>query len=92
MVSQDRRVETFADKPMLSTASQTGIGSDYSLPFKRESLFLDRESNLDLHLSSSGLSLYGQDTGLPGMHSSGRGRAGGPIVTQVWFSVTISYA
>lgn len=82
-VPQERPVENWADKSMLHGASQTGLGSDYPHTAKRESLFLDRESHLESHIPSSGISLYGQDPGLVGMRSTGLGRAGGPIVTQV---------
>ena len=85
-VAQERQVETWADKPMHG-ASQTGIGSDYALSAKRESLYLDRETQLEPHIPTSGISLYGQDPGHSGgVRSSGLGRAVGPIVTQVGFN------
>lgn len=80
---QERPVENWADKSMLLSASQTGMGTDYPLSAKRESLFFDRETHLESHMPSSGISLYGQDPGPVGMRSTGLGRAGGPIVTQV---------
>lgn len=80
---QERPVENWADKSMLLSASQTGMGTDYPLSAKRESLFFDRETHLESHMPSSGISLYGQDPGPAGMRSTGLGRAGGPIVTQV---------
>lgn len=84
MVSQDRQVENWADKTMMRPTMDVGLGSnDYSLLLKREAQYIDRERNLDSKLSLSGLSYYGQDTGLSGMSSSGRGLAGGPIITQV---------
>ena len=65
---------------MVLLTSQTGIGSDYSLPAKRESLYLDRETPME----HSGYSIYSQEHGgLSGIRSSGLGRAGAPIVTQV---------
>ncbi|GFY91596.1 RNA-binding KH domain-containing protein [Actinidia rufa] len=82
-VSQERQVEPWADKSLLHSASQTGHGSDYPLSLKRETLYLDRETQLEPHIPPSGISLYGQDTGLSGLRSSGLGRAGGPIVTQI---------
>lgn len=84
MVSQDRQVENWAEKTMMRPTMDAGIGSnDYSLLLKREAQYIDRERNLDSKLSLSGLSYYGQDAGLSGMSSSGRGLAGGPIITQV---------
>ncbi|CAK9169404.1 unnamed protein product [Ilex paraguariensis] len=83
-VSQDRQVETWADKTMHHSASQTGIGTDYSLSARRDSLFLERETQLESQRSSStALSLYGQDPGLSGLRSSGLSRASGPIITQI---------
>ena len=78
-ISQDRQSDTWADKSLLHGTSQTGMGSDYSLPAKRESLYLDRETQME----HSGLPMYGQEHGLSGIRSSGLGRAGAPIVTQV---------
>lgn len=84
MVSQDRQVENWADRTMMRSNIDAGIGSnDYPLLLKREAQFIERERNLDSKLSLSGLSNYGQDSGLYGMSSSGRGLAGGPIITQV---------
>lgn len=76
-------METWADKSLVQAASQTGVGSDYPLSAKRDSLFLDRDNQLESQIPASGLSLYGQETGLSGIRSSGLGRAGAPIVTQV---------
>lgn len=84
IVSQDRHVESWADKTMMRPTMDAGIGSnDYSLLLKREAQYIDHERNLDSKFSLAGLSYYGQDTGLSGMSSSGRGLAGGPIITQV---------
>ncbi|XP_059637507.1 RNA-binding KH domain-containing protein PEPPER [Cornus florida] len=93
-VQQDRQVETWSDKPLLHTSSQSGIGSDYSLPGKRDSLYLDRETQMESQIHSSGLSLYSQDPGLSGMRSSGLTRAAGPIVTQIaqTMQIPLTYA
>ncbi|XP_057466642.1 RNA-binding KH domain-containing protein PEPPER-like [Actinidia eriantha] len=93
-VSQERQVEPWADKSLLHSASQTGPGSDYPLSLKWETLYLDRETQLEPHIPPSGISLYGQDTGLSGLRSSGLGRAGGPIVTQVaqTMQIPLTYA
>lgn len=93
IVSQDRQ-ENWADKTMMRPTMDAGIGSnDYSLLLKREAQYVDRERNLDSKLSLSGLSYYGQETGLSGMSlsSSGRGLAGGPIITQVRQTKIISH-
>lgn len=78
-ISQDRQSDAWADKSLLHNTSQTGMASEYSLPPKRESLYLDRETQIE----HSGLPLYGQEHGLSGIRSSGLGRSGAPIVTQV---------
>ncbi|KAL4571205.1 hypothetical protein LXL04_017958 [Taraxacum kok-saghyz] len=85
--TQEPQVETWADKPIMrpTTGLSSGLGSDFSLPMRRETLFLDREPPPS-HLSSHGLSLYGRDPGLPQTtttHSPVIGRPGGPIVTQI---------
>ncbi|XP_043710010.1 RNA-binding KH domain-containing protein PEPPER-like isoform X1 [Telopea speciosissima] len=95
-ISQDRGVEAWPDKMqnMHHTASQTGISSDYSISLKRDSLFLDRETQLDSQIPHSGLSLYGQDPALSGIRSSTLGRPAAPIVTQVTqtMQIPLSYA
>ncbi|KAJ9548507.1 hypothetical protein OSB04_021050 [Centaurea solstitialis] len=64
--TQEPQVETWADKPMMRTGSQQhGIGGDFSLPVRRETLFLDREPQRESQFSSHGLSLYGRDPALP---------------------------
>ena len=68
---------------MLQGAAQAGLTNNFSLPVKRESLFVERENQLEPQLPSSRISLYGQDPSLSGVRSSGLGRAGAPIVTQV---------
>ncbi|XP_022149911.1 RNA-binding KH domain-containing protein PEPPER [Momordica charantia] len=92
--SQDRQTDTWADKSSLHTASQSVISTEYPPATKRESLFHDRESHLDSHMASSGISLYGQDRILPGIRSSGVARSGAPIVTQVTqtMQIPLSYA
>lgn len=78
-ISQERQSDTWVDKSLLHGTSQTGMGSDYSLPAKREPLYHDRETPME----HSGFSMYGQEHGLSGIRSSGLGRAVAPIVTQV---------
>ncbi|XAR63746.1 hypothetical protein NMG60_11023795 [Bertholletia excelsa] len=89
-VPQERQMESWADKSY--GASQAGIGTDYSLSSKRESLYLERESHLEPHIPPSGISVYGKDTGLSGLHSTGLGRASGPIVTQIAQTMQIPLA
>ncbi|XP_062163960.1 RNA-binding KH domain-containing protein PEPPER [Alnus glutinosa] len=95
-VSQDRIVDTWPEKSSLHTASQTAVATDYplSVSTNRDSLFLDRETHLESHLLPSGISLYGQDPGISGMRSSGLGRTGAPIVTQITqtMQIPLSYA
>lgn len=83
------QVETWGDKPMLratNTGSQLGLGvgsGDYSLPIRRETMFLDRDPHREPTLTSLGLSLYGRDPGLSTARSPVVARTGGPIVTQI---------
>ncbi|KAF3975851.1 hypothetical protein ACB098_01G179900 [Castanea mollissima] len=95
-VSQDRIVDTWPDKSSLHTASQTAIPTDYhlSMSTKKDSLFLDRETRLESQLSATGISLYGQDPTISGIRSSGLGRTGAPIVTQITqtMQIPLSYA
>lgn len=95
-VSQDRIVDTWPDKSLLHTASQTAIPTDYplSMSTKKDSLFLDRETRLESQLSAAGISLYGQDPTISGIRSSGLGRTGAPIVTQITqtMQIPLSYA
>ena len=81
--SQDRQAETWSDKSLLHTSSRTSIFADIPLSTKRDSVLADRESQLDLFLPSSTMSLYGQDSSLSGVRSSALGRVGAPIVTTV---------
>ncbi|KAM1087515.1 hypothetical protein ACFX15_012618 [Malus domestica] len=119
-ISQERQPDTtWADKSLLHTASQTGVGTNYSLSAKRESLFLDRETQLESQLPSAGISLYGKDPSIYGkdppiygqdtsvygqgsiygqdlgsFRSSGIGRPGAPVVTQIaqTMQIPLSYA
>ncbi|KAM5553694.1 RNA-binding KH domain-containing protein PEPPER [Rosa sericea] len=93
-VSQERQPDPWADKSLLHTATQTGGGSNYPLTATRESLFLSRETQLESQLPSSGLSIYGQEASLSSIRSSGLGRSGAPIVTQITqtMQIPLSYA
>lgn len=94
--SQDHAVDTWTEKSQstLHPASQTGINSDYPLSLKRDSLYLDRETQLEPQIPHTGLSLYGQDPSLSGLRSSGLTRPSATIVTQMTQSMQIplSYA
>ncbi|KAK4774326.1 hypothetical protein SAY86_009261 [Trapa natans] len=85
---QDQPADAWTDKTLPPTVTQTGIGTDYSLPGR----LLDRESRLETQLTSSGLSLYGQDLALSGIRSSRITRASAPIVTQVAQTMQIPLA
>ncbi|KAF8389422.1 hypothetical protein HHK36_026117 [Tetracentron sinense] len=89
-IPQDRTVDTWPDKTqsLLNAAYQTGISNDYPLSLKRDSVFLERETQLESQTQHSGLSLYGQDPGLAGLRSSGLNRPPAPFVTQVDSCVT----
>lgn len=79
---QERQVDAWSDKSSLHQTPQTSLGVEYPVTLKRESLFLDRESQIESHIPSSRLPLYGQEHGL-GNRSSIIGRSGGPVVTQM---------
>lgn len=99
--SQDRPAESWADKSQSSKfhpsvpapASQAAAVSNYSFSMNRDAYLLDRETALDSRPPRSTLSLYGEDSGLGGIHTSVAGRAG-PIVTQLTkvMQVPLSYA
>ncbi|XP_028788396.1 LOW QUALITY PROTEIN: RNA-binding KH domain-containing protein PEPPER-like [Neltuma alba] len=92
--TQDRQADAWADKTSLHNASQNSISVDVPLSTKRDSLFVERETHLDSQLPSSAMSLYGQDSSLPGVRSSTLGRGGAPIVTNViqTMQIPLSYA
>ncbi|MCL7046216.1 hypothetical protein MKW94_017782 [Papaver nudicaule] len=91
--TQDRVTDTWVEKPqtLLHPVSQPGIGNDYPFSLKRESLYLDREPQLESHTS---LSLYGQDPALVGLRPPGPTRSAATIVTQVTqtMQIPLSYA
>lgn len=96
---QERETEPWSERTMLNTSRpglgdyppRPGLG-DYPPPTKRDSQFSERESQLDSQYHSTGLSLfgkdpglslYGQDPGLSGPRTSGVGRAGNSVITQI---------
>ncbi|WJX91048.1 hypothetical protein P8452_72879 [Trifolium repens] len=93
-IAQDRQTDAWADKPSLHSASQSSIVTDIPLSSKRDSFFADRESQLDSLLSSSTMSLYGQDSSISGLRSSAFNRASASIVTTViqTMQIPLSYA
>ncbi|KAK9097621.1 hypothetical protein Sjap_023118 [Stephania japonica] len=95
-VAQDRLAEPWIEKPpsLLHTTSQTGITNDYPISLKRDSLFLDRDGQLDSQVQHSGVSLYGPDPTLSGLRPPPLSRPAGPIVTQITqtMQIPLSYA
>ncbi|KAJ8767353.1 hypothetical protein K2173_017397 [Erythroxylum novogranatense] len=94
LISQDRQVEATVDNPLLNS-SQGGIDTDFTLSAKRESLLLDRETQLvEPKIPPSRISVYGHDPSFPSFRSSLFNHATAPIVTQVTqtMQVPISYA
>ncbi|MCD7461508.1 hypothetical protein HAX54_046301 [Datura stramonium] len=96
---QERETEPWSERMVLNTSRpglgdyppRTGLG-DYLPPTKRESQFSEHESQLDsqyhptglsLYGQDPGLSMYGQDLGLSGTRTSGVGRAGNSVITQI---------
>ncbi|KAL2534479.1 RNA-binding KH domain-containing protein PEPPER [Abeliophyllum distichum] len=90
-VTQERQVDAWSDKTLHSSSSQTAIDTDHPLPMKRDSLFLDRDSLMESHITPSRLSLYGPESGLD-IRSSAMGRAGRPVVTQIAQTMQIPLA
>ncbi|KAL0302596.1 UNVERIFIED_CONTAM: RNA-binding KH domain-containing protein PEPPER [Sesamum angustifolium] len=89
--TQERQVDTWADKTLLHATPQTSLGADYPVSMKRDPLFLDRESQIESHIASSRHSLYAPDHSL-GSRSSTIGRSGGPVVTQMAQTMQIPLA
>ncbi|XP_028080131.1 RNA-binding KH domain-containing protein PEPPER-like [Camellia sinensis] len=92
--SQERQIETWAEKSLLHSTSQIGMDANYPLAVKRDPLFHDRETQFESNIHSSVISLYGQDPGLSRMRSSGLGHASGPFETQIaqTMQIPLSYA
>lgn len=96
--AQDRTADAWNDKAqsLIHTAQQSGVGSDYTLPLKRDSWFLERDSHLDSQIPRPGglSSLYRPEPPLPGLHPTGLGRSVGALVTQVsqTMQIPLSYA
>ncbi|KAK6152196.1 hypothetical protein DH2020_014831 [Rehmannia glutinosa] len=80
--TQERQVDAWSSKTLLHATPQTSLRDDYPVSVKRDSLFLERDGQIDTRIASSRHSLYGPEHGL-GIRSSTLGRPGGPIVTQV---------
>eukprot|EP00262_Sarcandra_glabra_P016705 TRINITY_DN552_c0_g2_i1.p1 TRINITY_DN552_c0_g2~~TRINITY_DN552_c0_g2_i1.p1 ORF type:complete len:479 (-),score=73.25 TRINITY_DN552_c0_g2_i1:425-1861(-) len=95
-ITQDRPVDTWADKSqsLIHTTTQSGISNDYPISLKRDSLYFDRETQLDSQIQHTGLSLYGQDPAVSGLRSSGLGRSAAALVTQITqtMQIPLSYA
>ncbi|XWS52284.1 hypothetical protein CRYUN_Cryun11dG0055000 [Craigia yunnanensis] len=70
IVTQDLQAETRAEKSSLFTASQSGIGIDLPVTARRDSLFLERETQLESRIPSSGISFYAQDPALSTIRSN----------------------
>ncbi|XP_022755486.1 RNA-binding KH domain-containing protein PEPPER-like isoform X2 [Durio zibethinus] len=92
IVTQDLQAETRAEKSSLLTASQSAIGIDLPVPV-RDSLFLERETQLESRIPSSGISFYGHDPAPSTKHStSGLVRSIVPIVTQIAQTMQIPFS
>nr|XP_043628337.1 RNA-binding KH domain-containing protein PEPPER-like [Erigeron canadensis] len=78
--TQEHQLETWAEKSLVHTGSYSRVDSPLSV--KRESLYLDRESQRESRYSSSGVLYYGRETGLSRTHSPAHGRTSA-FVTQV---------
>ncbi|KAL3625138.1 hypothetical protein CASFOL_030592 [Castilleja foliolosa] len=79
--TQERQVDSFSSNALLHATPRTSsAGDNYPVSVKRDSLFLERENQMDTHMASSRHSLYEAEYGL-GVRSSTFGRSGGPIVS-----------
>ncbi|KAI3447331.1 hypothetical protein Pfo_003996 [Paulownia fortunei] len=88
--TQERQVDSWSDKTLLHATPQTSLGADYPVSVKRDSLFHERDSQIESHYTSSRLSLYGPEHGLG--NRSSIGRSGGPVVTQISQTMQIPLA
>ncbi|URE30833.1 KH domain [Musa troglodytarum] len=93
-VTQDRPVDTWGENTQSYShgVQQSAIGNDYGLPLKRDSFFLDRESQLDSQIPRSGLALYGQDPAVSGLRSSALGRTGSALEVTQKMQIPLTYA
>ncbi|XP_022857517.1 RNA-binding KH domain-containing protein PEPPER-like [Olea europaea var. sylvestris] len=91
-LTQERQVDSGSDKTLRHTTPRTSLGNYHPLQVKRDSLFLDHESQMEAHIPSSRFSLYGSDHGLGNRSSAGIGSTGGPIVTQIAQTMQIPLA
>ncbi|KAL6507839.1 hypothetical protein OROGR_024034 [Orobanche gracilis] len=88
--TQERQVDAWSEKTKLHSTPQTSLSSDYPVPVKRD-FYLDLESQIESHIPTSRLSLYGQDHGLRS-HSSTIGHSAGSVVTQIVSAMQIPLA
>ncbi|KAH1067909.1 hypothetical protein J1N35_032896 [Gossypium stocksii] len=89
----DLQAETRAEKPSLLTASQSGIGIDLPVTASGDSLFFERETQLESRIPSSGIFFYTQDPTLSAIYSSsGLVRSVVPIVTQIAQTMQIPFS
>ncbi|CAL9038415.1 unnamed protein product [Musa banksii] len=93
-VTQDRPVDTWGENTQSYShgVQQSAIGNDYGLPLKRDSFFIDRESQLDSQIPRSGLALYGQDPAVSGLRSSALGRTGSALEVTQKMQIPLTYA
>ncbi|XP_051131998.1 RNA-binding KH domain-containing protein PEPPER [Andrographis paniculata] len=89
--TEERPADPWSDKTLMHAAPKSSLGTDYPVPVKRNPLFHDHEREIESHIPSSRLSLYAPDHGL-GSRTSGIGRTGGPVVTQIAQTMQIPLA
>ncbi|ONK56367.1 uncharacterized protein A4U43_C10F7730 [Asparagus officinalis] len=81
---------------LIHAAQQSGIGSEYTLPLTRDSLFLERDSHFDSQMERPGglSSLYRPEPPLSGLHPPGPLRSAAALVTQVTqtMQIPLTYA
>lgn len=91
--TQDRSLDAWSNqKKSLHSPPQTGIAHEYSLPLRRDSLFLDRERQREPQLPRSELSPHRQEHALSVPRFSGFGRLTCGVVTQVTQKMQIPLA
>ncbi|GFQ04644.1 poly(rc)-binding protein 2 [Phtheirospermum japonicum] len=89
--TQERQVDSFPSNTLLHATPRTSsAGDNYPVSVKRDSIFLERDNQMDTHMASSRHSLYEAEYGL-GVRSSTFGRSGGPVIVQT-MQIPLAYA
>ncbi|XP_042375949.1 RNA-binding KH domain-containing protein PEPPER-like [Zingiber officinale] len=93
-VTQERPADAWGEinQPFGYNGQQSAVCSDYGFPIKQDSYYLDHESRLESQVQRGGLSLYGQDLAVPGLHSSAIGHPGSVLEVTQRMQIPLAYA